>query len=242
MKIKLDIKRFNQRTREQKWQSFEIEADKNDTAADLLKRLNEKSELRDINGEKAESIAFECGCMQKKCGACAMVINGVPRLACEAFVRELCKKSNIIKLEPLSKFPVIEDLRVDRSKLYADLRDMHIWLEGKAEYNKKEWELQYTSASCLMCGCCLEVCPSYTSENKFTGAAVMNSAYRVASQRGAGKNRELFLKENIKSGSGHCSKTLSCESVCPMNIPIGLLVSRMNRMFISKSKRLPVFK
>ena len=41
----------------------------------------------------------------------AMLINGVPALACETFVRDL--KGEEIDIRPLSKFPVIHDLIVD---------------------------------------------------------------------------------------------------------------------------------
>ena len=232
MNIKLCIKRFNQSWKESKWQSFDVECDENETVADLLRKLNKQKVLFDDKNEAVEKIDWECGCMQQKCGGCAMVINGKPQLACTAFIGELCRKTSILKVEPLSKFPVIKDLRVDRSKIYDDLRNMKIWISGQALYNPKEWEEQYLSASCIMCGCCLEVCPNYTFENSFTGAAIMNSAYRVATQQQAGSNRRLFIKENIRVGQGHCSKTLSCEAVCPMKIPTGSLMARMNKLFI----------
>lgn len=232
MLVKIDIKRYEPRTGKSFWQSFETEGSGNDTAADLLRRLNERKHLTDIEGREAEPVEWECGCMQKKCGGCAMIINGVPQLACSAFVKDLCRKKAVIKLEPLSKFPVVKDLRVDRSVVYENLQKMKVWMSGQAQYKAKEWEAEYTSASCLMCGCCLEICPNYTEDNSFTGAAVMNAAYRVASQQPAGKNRRAFIKENIKAGQGHCSKTLTCENVCPMKIPTGSLMSRMNRLFI----------
>lgn len=44
-----------------------------------------------------------------------MLINGLPRLACSLFLCNIVKKGKI-ELAPLSKFPVISDLRVDREK------------------------------------------------------------------------------------------------------------------------------
>lgn len=232
MQIRLEIKRYNSEKREHFWQSFVVEGSENDTVADLLRKLNQQAPILDASGAATPQIDWECGCMQKKCGGCAMVINGIPKLACSAFVKDICKKDKEIKLEPLSKFPVVRDLRVDRSKLYEDLQSMKIWISGQAQQNPKEWEGQYISASCIMCGLCLEVCPNYTGDNSFTGAAVMNSAYRIATQQSSGSNRRLFMKENMKMGQGHCSKTLSCENVCPMNIPTGSLMSRMTRLYI----------
>ncbi len=112
------------------------------------------------------------------------------------------------------------------------MKKMKIWLNNSAIVSEKESEAQYESAGCIMCGCCLEVCTNYSLENTFVGAAVMNGAYRVATQQKQGSNRKQFIKENVKNGQGHCSKSLSCEKVCPVNIPIGALTSKMNRLYI----------
>ena len=46
------------------------------------------SALIAINKDLEDPIAWECSCLQKKCGACAMVINSQPKLACKTFVNE----------------------------------------------------------------------------------------------------------------------------------------------------------
>ena len=74
-------------------------------------------EILDIDGIPVGEIAWECSCLQKKCGACAMRINGVPRLACDTKIGDL--KSKTVTLEPLKKFPVVRDLIVDRMTRHA---------------------------------------------------------------------------------------------------------------------------
>ena len=59
--------------------------------------------------------------MVRKCGACAMLINERPRLACSTFLHTL--KGSTITLEPLSKFPLVRDLIVDRSNLFENLKN-----------------------------------------------------------------------------------------------------------------------
>ncbi len=59
--------------------------------------------------------------MVRKCGACAMLINERPRLACSTFLHML--KGSTITLEPLSKFPLVRDLIVDRSNLFENLKN-----------------------------------------------------------------------------------------------------------------------
>ena len=90
-----------------------------------------------------------------------MLINERPRLACSTFLHTL--KGSTITLEPLSKFPLVRDLIVDRSILFENLKKLNLWLESEAYMNPWTHEPRYQSARCLMCGCCLEVCPNFSA-------------------------------------------------------------------------------
>ena len=59
-------------------------------------------------------ITYDSNCLEEICGSCAMRINGKARMACSALVDNL---EQPIKIEPLSKFPLVRDLQVDRSVL-----------------------------------------------------------------------------------------------------------------------------
>lgn len=235
MKFKLKIKRYDPLESKSYFQEFLMNESPKSSITTVLTKLNERKPLLDSEGNIAKLIDWESGCKQKMCGACAMIINGKPSLACATFLEDLCnenQKNIIIQLEPLSKFPIIRDLRVDKSQMFEDMKKMKIWLNSNAVLDNKEWEHQYESASCIMCGCCLEVCSNYSNDNDFVGAAVMNGAYRVATQQPQGSNRKQFVKQIIKNGQGHCSKSLSCERICPMNISVGALISKMNRLYL----------
>ena len=54
------------------------------TVATALRELNDRNPLTDMDGNPAAEIQWECNCLQKKCGACAMLVNGLPMLACDA--------------------------------------------------------------------------------------------------------------------------------------------------------------
>ena len=71
------------------WQEFTYERNDNQTVAGMLDELNYKDDLKDITGEPAPRIQWECSCLQGMCGGCAMIINHMPALACETFVRDL---------------------------------------------------------------------------------------------------------------------------------------------------------
>lgn len=232
MQVILRIKRQNGPESSPYWQEFACEAERDSSVLSLLEQVNSRSPLTDVTGAAVEPIEVESGCRQMGCGACAMLIDGCPRLACSTFVRELKLKGGRIDLAPLSKFPLLRDLRVDRSPLLDDVKRMKLWLQQDAVVDKKELPYEYQSASCLMCGCCAEVCPNYWPGSAFTGAAVMNMAYRTASQSPPGKERRRLLRENIRAGQGHCSRTLSCRKVCPLELPLAYIISRGNRMYL----------
>ena len=113
--------------------SFHTENEK-ETVAEAITRLNE------ANPE--DEIKWEHSCHQKKCGACAMVINGRPMLACDAVLGRVAHKG-IIRVAPLGKFPIIADLMVDRSILYENLNTMKNWAEGEITLTEKNNDFVY---------------------------------------------------------------------------------------------------
>ena len=78
--------------------------------------------------------------MQALCGGCAMVINGVPALACNTFADEV--KGEELVLAPLSKFPVVADLIVDRSVIYENLTHAKAYLDTLAANDKRQHKQQ----------------------------------------------------------------------------------------------------
>ena len=99
------IKRQDGPNTEAYWQTFRYDGERNTTVSALLDTLNNTDPLLDAKGNPAKPIHWECSCLQKMCGACAMIINGMPSLACETFLRDC--KGDILTLEPLTKFPVV---------------------------------------------------------------------------------------------------------------------------------------
>jgi succinate dehydrogenase / fumarate reductase iron-sulfur subunit len=207
------------------WQSFSYDGPKHVPISALLDALNYTDDLYDIEGAPADRIRWECSCMQAMCGGCAMVINGTPALACQTFADEV--KGEEIILEPLSKFPVIADLTVDRSAIYEQLIKAKAFLDGSACADKGQHKQQYDVAKCLKCGLCLEVCPNYHPGGEFYGALLANESYLIASQT-KGKAVQAKKEYDAHFASG-CSKALSCQSVCPMGIETLTSILRMNR-------------
>ena len=219
------IKRQSAPEAESYWQSFNYDGPKHVTVSAVLDALNYTDDLFDVDGNAATRIRWECSCMQAMCGGCAMVINGVPALACVTFADEV--KGKELVLEPLSKFPVVADLIVDRRVIHENLISAKVYLENLAASDKRQYEQQYSVAKCLKCGLCLEVCPNYHPGGEFFGALLANESYLVTSQS-SDKDLRVIKEYKTHFGSG-CSKALSCQTVCPMGIETITSILRMNR-------------
>ena len=219
------IKRQNAPDSAPYWQSFVYDGPEHVTIAAVLDALNYTDDLFDTEGDPATRIRWECSCMQAICGGCAMVINGVPALACNTFVDDIKGKKLVI--EPLSKFPVIADLIVDREIIYQNLNHVKAYLDGLVTNNERLREHQYSVAKCLKCGLCLEVCPNYYPGGTFFGAVFANESYLITSQS-ADKPTELVKEYKTHFGAG-CSKALSCQTVCPVGIETITSIMKMNR-------------
>ena len=219
------IKRQAAPDKEAYWQSFLYNGPRHVTVAAVLDALNYTDDLFDTDGNPAPRIRWECSCMQAVCGGCAMVINGVPALACDTFADQ--GKTEELVLEPLSKFPVVADLVVDRSVIYDHLIDAKAYLERPAKASAHQHSQQYSVAKCLKCGLCLEVCPNYHPGGAFYGAMLANESYLIASQ--TAEKTSLVVDEYKKHFGAGCSKALSCQTVCPMKIETLTSILRMNR-------------
>ena len=223
MKVKV-LRRLSPET-EPYWESFDYDGPTDTSVAGVLDYLNYHDDMINDKGEKTARIGWECSCLQGVCGACAMVINGKPALACETFLSDLIGTE--LSIRPLQKFPVIHDLITDRSSIQENLRQTNIYIGEYQPGADDDREHQYVAAKCLKCGLCLEVCPNYVNGNNFFGAAFANDCYLVAA-----RNREK-AKEIRKSYAQHfgsaCSKSLSCVDVCPMKIPTLASIAKLNK-------------
>lgn len=191
------------------------------TVASALSELNLKDTLTDIDGVITERIVWECSCMQKKCGACAMVINGKPCLACDTKLYG----NDSIRIEPLRKFPIIADLMVDRDIIFENLRQMKVWSEKELIAADKKNDLMYEASRCLQCGCCLEVCPNFVSGGKFFGMSAMVPSSRLIAGMDKSNSRNLRKQFGKKITDG-CGKSFACRNICPAGIDIERLMAR----------------
>ena len=221
--MKVNILRRKTRDSEPYWESFIYDGPEDNTVAGLLEYINFNDDIVNDKGEKTTRIGWECSCIQGICGACAMIVNDKPVLACESFLKDI--EGPEINLRPLSKFPVIHDLVVDRS-IHETLIDNNVFIGEYTPSEDGNFHQDYTAAKCLKCGLCLEVCPKYTDGKSFYGAAFANDCYLVAArnQNKTGEIAEIYNK-HFKS---ECIYDLACEKICPMGIKFTASMKKLN--------------
>ena len=190
------------------------------------------------NGQPTTAPVWDSGCLEEVCGACAMLINGSARQACSALVDKISPDGEPITLEPLSKFPLIRDLYVDRSRLFEDLKRVSAWVPIDGTYDlgrgpdmaQAQQQRRYPLSRCISCACCLEACPQYLPENSFVGAAVIAQAQLFNDHpTGAALKEERMVVLMGEGGVHNCSKAGNCMQVCPKDIPLLEAIARVQR-------------
>lgn len=198
----------------------------------MLDNLNKQEKLTDIDGKEVRFIQWSCSCQQGLCGSCAMRINGVPVLGCQAFCDENINKDGEIVIEPLTKFPVISDFIVDRSEMFEVMKNMKLWLTSDAKIEKRNIPFEYKVSQCLMCGCCLEACPNYQPGDLFAGLPSAVAAVKIVEQEEEKVHKREIEKAYNKRIFKGCVKSLACKKVCPMQIPTEVVLSKMNQVSV----------
>jgi succinate dehydrogenase / fumarate reductase iron-sulfur subunit len=108
------------------------------------------------------------------------------------------------------------------------LKKLNLWLESEAYMTEWTHEQRFQSARCLMCGCCLEVCPNFSTEGDFAGAIAAVNAFRILNEeQETGHHKEISAEYRKRYFEG-CGKSLACQNICPAGLPVEELIVRSN--------------
>jgi len=222
--IVIRIKRQDGPDKPSRWEEFSVPYRANMNIISCLQWIAAHPMTSD--GKPTPAPVWDSGCLEEVCGACTMVINGKVRQSCSALVDKL---EQPITLEPMTKFPLVRDLWVDRSRLFNDLKKVKAWVPIDGTYDlgagpaisQELQEERYPLSRCISCGCCLEACPQYTPSNHFVGAAVI-SQVRLFNDHptGAALKNERLEAIMGEGGITECGKAGNCVEVCPKQIPL----------------------
>jgi succinate dehydrogenase/fumarate reductase iron-sulfur protein len=171
--------------------------------------------------ENIEHINYDHSCRSRVCGRCAMDLNGLPQMICVAKLED-----KDYTLEPLTGFPVVRDLVVDKHAFYDRITSIsrRVCIEpfttetikaDPATYTEDALWQTYGYEECCRCGCCTAACPAYQmNPQQFVGpSAMIATAYRRLDPLDQGDR----VLEAVSNGIFHCIKCGNCDTVCPQS-------------------------
>ncbi len=187
--------------------------------------------LNYVKDELDRSLSYRWSCHMFVCGSCGMMIDGEPKLACKAFLKDY--SSSKIRVEPLSNFPIERDLVVVLDDFIDKLTSVKPYLLPKEQQSLEKGEYLQTPAQlkaykqytlCINCLCCYAACPQYGLDDTFVGPAALALAHRYnMDSRDVGRR----ARENVVAaheGIWHCSFVGACSQVCPKDVdPAGAI-------------------
>jgi len=232
--IRVRIKRQDSPQTKPYWQEFAVPYRERHNVVSLLMAIRENPVTS--AGERVAPPVWDCNCLEEVCGACSMNINGKPRQACSALVDQL---EQPLVLEPLTKFPVVRDLMVDRRRMFEALLKVKAWIPidgaydvhtGAPRISPKEWEINYVFSRCMTCGCCMEACPQFHEGSSFIGPAPLGQVW-LFNNHPTGK---YFREERLHAimgdgGITDCGNAQNCVEVCPKEIPLTTAIADLGR-------------
>ena len=214
-RIHIQIRRFDpERDREPRWESYEIPWVRSMTVMQALEWL----------WDQGEYVAFRQNCREFTCGSCAMVVNGKAALACDTRVEDG------MRIEPLSRYPVIKDLVVDTSSVREKWKELELWPHIRGEdqpipIQPDERTIhRYGSiyTRCIECYACLDSCPASENDaSAFAGPMWMLQIARAREHPLDGVDR---LRQAWEHGLGLCVNCAECQNACPVGLsPVAVI-------------------
>ncbi len=184
--------------------------------------------LNRLREEQDPSLQFDFCCRAGICGACGMVINGRPGLACHTKTRDLPGE---ITLMPLPVFKLVGDLSVDTGSWFREMyTTVESWIHTSKEFDPQALEERmendvaeqiYELDRCVECGCCVAACGTARMRDDFLGAVALNRIARfVVDPRDERTDKDYYEIIGNDEGIFGCMGLLACEDVCPKHLPL----------------------
>lgn len=233
MEAKLRIFRFNPETdKTARYEDYPAEVSKGKTILDCLEEIRMTSD---------ETLAFDRSCGSGICGGCGLRINGKAKLACQTQALNEVSNGEIL-VEPLSNFPIIKDLVVNKSSFWKKIKESEpcfVHKEFSQEdpnklITKESLLLFENSENCILCGLCHSVCSSAKYEPNFLGPAAATKMYRFIVDPRDGRSKERLIGL-LRGRIWSCSHQYQCIDACPKDIEPGNLIFRLESRIFEKN-------
>jgi succinate dehydrogenase / fumarate reductase iron-sulfur subunit len=231
--VQLRVRRQDGPDQPSYWQDFNVPYSPGMNVLTALMEI--RRDPRTMDGKVVPPVVWESSCLEEVCGACSMRINGKPRQGCSALVDNLDEP---IVLEPMSKFPIVRDLMVDRSFMFEGLKRVKAWVPVDGTHDlgpgprqmPKDQSWMYVLSRCMTCGCCLDACPQVNEKTGFVGAAIINQVRLFNAHPTGAMHKDARLEGLLGPGGiADCGNAQNCVKVCPKEIPLTQSISEMGK-------------
>jgi succinate dehydrogenase/fumarate reductase iron-sulfur protein len=191
-----------------------------------------------IHANLDSSLAFRWGCRTAKCGECGLKVNGKPTLACKEAIR-----TRELLIEPLSPFPIVRDLVIDRSGMEDRIAKNGLFLSRGDDVTEEPEPIPIEIADrfvhlnkCIDCYACISACPMISSNEDvshgFASPVLMNRLAKLAVHP-----RDIRDRATAAYSEGVYSCTLcgGCQEICPYEIETpSLSILYLRQLLIEK--------
>ncbi len=196
--------------------------------------------LNQIREQQDPSLTFDFVCRAGVCGSCAMVINGLPGLACRTLTASLPEE---ITLMPLPVFELIGDLSVNTGKWMRALSErLETWVhfQGVPDLDILEAPMEpelavqiYELDRCIECGCCIAACGTAQMRQDFIGAVGLNKIARFRlDPRDRREEADYYGVIGDDEGVFGCMSLLGCHDVCPKGLSLQTQIAYLRRAMV----------
>jgi succinate dehydrogenase / fumarate reductase iron-sulfur subunit len=240
MNIKVRIWRQRGPDKPGAFKEYEVVASPHMSFLEMLDVLNEG-----LITQGHEPVAFDHDCREGICGACSMVIDGVPHgprtgtTTCQLHMRSF-SDGDSITIEPwrAAPFPIIKDLMVDRTA-FDDIQQAGGYISvntGNAPdahaspVAKPESDEAFDYAACIGCGACVAACPN-ASAMLFVSSKVAHLALLPQGQIERTERVRKMVTAMDGAGFGGCTNHGECSAACPKEISVDA-IALLNREYM----------
>jgi len=232
--IEVRVRRFDpEHDSGARWQIYSLVATPGMTVLEGLQLLRD---------EQDASLNWRSSCRMGICGACGMVINGVPRLACSTQIDDVAGAR--LSLAPLWNLPVMRDLIVDGTAMFESHRQVtpHIVTtvttpaaETAGEHHQLPDQLEQflQFAGCIKCGLCTAACPTMATDLGYLGPMPLAAAQRYNSDsrdNGFGQRKHRLGE---LGGAFHCHYAGECSRICPKGVDPARAIQLLKRSLVA---------
>ena len=223
--MQLEVFRYRpEQESEPTFQTYEVPFNKEWVVLDALNYIKDE-----VDG----TLSYRWSCRMGVCGSCGMMVNGVPKLTCAAFLKDYYPAT--VRVEPLDGFEVERDLVIDMDGFVSKLQSVSPWIirdEGDQKTVEEGTYLQTPAqlsryeqySMCINCLLCYAACPVFALDTNFIGPAAiaLGQRYNLDSRdQGRDERQEVIASHD---GIWHCTFVGECSVVCPKDVdPAGAI-------------------